>query len=43
LLENQVANLVNAMAAFNPPPLGQMTMTAAIQNQLQPVLAANWH
>jgi Ca2+-binding RTX toxin-like protein len=42
LLDSQVQNLVNAMAAFAPPPAGQTTLTAAQQTALAPVIAANW-
>ena len=43
LLNTQVANLVNAMAGLTPPPLGQTTLTTALANQLESVIAANWH
>ena len=43
LLDSQVQNLVQAMAAFAPPAAGQTTLTAAQQATLAPVLAANWH
>jgi Ca2+-binding RTX toxin-like protein len=42
LLDSQVQNLVNAMAAFAPPAAGQTTLSAAYQTSLAPVLAANW-
>jgi Ca2+-binding RTX toxin-like protein len=42
LVESRVQNLVSAMAAFSPPPLGQTTLSAATLNSLAPVLAANW-
>ena len=42
LLDSQVQNLVQAMAAFAPPAAGQTTLTAAQQASLAPVLAANW-
>jgi hypothetical protein len=42
LLDSQVQNLVNAMAAFSPSPVGQTTLTAAQQTALAPVIAANW-
>ncbi|QDL56146.1 calcium-binding protein [Rhodoferax aquaticus] len=42
LLDSQVQNLVNAMAAFAPPTAGQTTLTAAQQTALAPVIAANW-
>ncbi|AZN36126.1 calcium-binding protein [Iodobacter ciconiae] len=43
LLDTQVSALVSAMAAFNPPAAGQMTLNQQQQDALQPVLAANWH
>lgn len=43
LLDSQVQNLVNAMAAFAPPAAGQSTLPAAYATALPPVLAANWH
>lgn len=43
LMNAQVANLVNAMAAFSPPPMGQTTLTSAQQSTLAPVIAANWN
>jgi hypothetical protein len=42
LLDAQVQNLVQAMASFVPPPLGQTTLSPSDQNSLEPVLAANW-
>lgn len=42
LLESQVQNLVNAMAAFTPPAPGQTTLPAEYAAQLNPVIAANW-
>ena len=42
LLDSQVQNLVQAMASFAPPPVGQTTLTAAQQTALAPVIAANW-
>jgi Ca2+-binding RTX toxin-like protein len=42
LLDTKVQNLVQAMAAFAPPPMGQTNLTAAQQAALAPVLAANW-
>ena len=43
LLNSQVDNLVQAMAAFSPPPPGQTTLTPAQQSALSPVIAANWN
>jgi len=42
LLDSQVENLVNAMAAFAPPAAGQTSLPPDYQTQLAPVLAANW-
>jgi hypothetical protein len=42
LLESQVQNLVDAMAAFAPPPPGQTTLLQEYASQLNPVIAANW-
>ncbi len=42
LLDGQVENLVQAMAAFAPPGAGQTTLPADYQTTLAPVLAANW-
>ena len=42
LLDSQVQNLVNAMAAFAPPAMGQTNLSSAYASQLQPVIAANW-
>lgn len=42
LLDTQVDQLVNAMAAFAPPAAGQTTLPAAYQAVLNPVIAANW-
>lgn len=39
----QVQNLVTAMAAFSPPPMGQTHLSSEQAEQLQPVIAANWH
>jgi len=43
LLDTQVQALVQAMAAFTPPAMGQTSLTAAQQTALAPVLAASWH
>jgi Ca2+-binding RTX toxin-like protein len=43
LLDSQVDNLVNAMAAFAPPSAGQTTLPQNYQNSLNSVIAANWH
>ncbi len=42
LLDSQVQNLVNAMAAFSPPAAGQTTLPANYSTTLAPVIAANW-
>jgi Ca2+-binding RTX toxin-like protein len=42
LLEAQVQQLVDAMAAFSPPPLGQLDLTAEQQAVLEPVITASW-
>ncbi len=43
LLMAQVDALVNAMAAFAPPPMGQTTLTPDQQTTLVPVIAASWN
>ena len=42
LLDTQVQNLVDAMAAFVMPLPGQTTLPASLQSSLNPVIAANW-
>jgi Ca2+-binding RTX toxin-like protein len=42
LLDSQVENLVQAMAAFAPPAAGQTTLPATYQEYLAPLIAANW-
>ena len=42
LPESQVQTLVQAMAAFAPPPMGQMMLPANYASALAPVLAATW-
>ena len=42
LLASQVNALVDAMAAFAPPPLGQTTLMPAQQAALTPLIAASW-
>ena len=42
LLDSQVQNLVNAMAAFTPPAAGETTLPANYASALAPVIAANW-
>jgi hypothetical protein len=42
LMEAQVQNLVDAMAAFSPLPPGQETLPPDYAATLNPVIAANW-
>lgn len=42
LLNSQVQNLVNAMAAFAPPTAGNANLTPEQRAQLEVVIAANW-
>jgi Ca2+-binding RTX toxin-like protein len=42
LLDSNVQNLVNAMAAFAPPAPGQETLPPNYAAALNPVIAANW-
>lgn len=42
LMEAQVQNLVNAMAAFSPPPPGQEALPPDYAAALNPVIVANW-
>ncbi len=42
LLSSQIDNLVNAMAAFNPPATGEVTLNNADYAGLDTVIAANW-
>ncbi|MDH6168921.1 Ca2+-binding RTX toxin-like protein [Variovorax boronicumulans] len=42
LLDSQVQNLVQAMAAFSPPSAGQTTLPSNYQTSLAPTLAASW-
>ncbi|MCA1323190.1 calcium-binding protein [Herbaspirillum sp. alder98] len=43
LSKDRVENLVQAMAAFTPPPLGSTALPASYQAILAPVLAESWH
>src|SRR5436190_58080 len=43
LLDSQVQNLVNAMAAFAPPAPGQTTLPDNYATKLEPVITSNWH
>ncbi len=42
LLNANVNQLVQAMASFDPPPMGQTTLTSNYQNSLNNVIAASW-
>jgi Ca2+-binding RTX toxin-like protein len=42
LLNTQVDQLVQAMAAFSPPASGELDLPPRLQSQLEPALAANW-
>ena len=42
LVSNKVDSLVQAMAAFTPPPLGQTTLPANYQSSVNASLAASW-
>jgi len=42
LLDSKVQELVNAMAAFTPPAIGQTTLPATYQPSLLPVIGADW-
>ncbi|MGH9891384.1 MAG: calcium-binding protein, partial [bacterium] len=42
LYESQVQQLVQAMAAFNPPAAGETELSPQMREQLEPVLAAAW-
>jgi Ca2+-binding RTX toxin-like protein len=42
LLDSQVQNLVQAMAAFSPPPAGQTSLSSSYHTSLDGVIAANW-
>ena len=38
-----MSSLVDAMAGFAPPAMGQTQLTAAYAQALNPTIAANWH
>jgi Ca2+-binding RTX toxin-like protein len=40
---NDIQQLTSAMAAFNPPAVGTMSIDPDTKQQLNPVLAASWH
>lgn len=42
LLNDQVEQLVQAMAGFIPPAAGEIDLSPQLQSQLEPVLAAAW-
>lgn len=42
LLDSQVQNLVQAMAAFSPPVAGQTTLPMEYQTSLNSVIVASW-
>ncbi|MEJ2576807.1 MAG: calcium-binding protein, partial [Gammaproteobacteria bacterium] len=42
LAQAAVDQLVSAMAAFSPPPVGEMQLGTALREQLNPVLASSW-
>jgi hypothetical protein len=42
LMDSQVNQLIQAMAAFAPPSAGQTILPQDYQKTLAPVLAANW-
>jgi len=42
LLDSKVQELVNAMAVFAPPAIGQTTVPASYQPTLLPVIGADW-
>lgn len=42
LLDSQVQNLVDAMAAFSPPAAGETTLPADYSSTLSSVIVANW-
>lgn len=43
LADSTVQNLVSAMAGLTPPPIGQTTLTTPQHQQLDSVIAVNWH
>ncbi|BCO31359.1 hypothetical protein TspCOW1_14620 [Thiohalobacter sp. COW1] len=43
LFNDQVDQLVQAMAAFAPPAAGELDLSAQLQTQLEPALAAAWN
>jgi hypothetical protein len=43
LLDSDVESLVQAMAAYTPPAMGQMDLSAAYAAALAPVMGSAWH
>jgi hypothetical protein len=43
LINADVDKLVQAMAAFTPPSMGQTTLPTNYQSSLNTTIAANWH
>jgi len=42
LLDSKVQELVDAMASFTPPAIGQFTLPTSYQPTLLPVIGADW-
>ena len=42
LLDSKVQDLVNAMASFAPPGIGETTLPPSYQSALLPIIAADW-
>ena len=42
LLDSQVQGLVDAMAGFAPPPMGQTHLSASYASQFNTTIAAHW-
>ncbi|MGH8549863.1 MAG: hypothetical protein ACRERU_14910 [Methylococcales bacterium] len=40
--EDELHGTNSAMASFNPPPPGELTLAGPLEEQLAPVLAASW-
>ena len=43
LVESQVQQLVSAMAGFNPPASGEMSLNDSQSNEISTAIAASWH
>lgn len=39
---SEVQQLVTAMAAFTPPPSGQLTLSQGVHDALTPTISATW-